>query len=299
MCASNVVRHSFEKFWKPFVRVFQVFCTSHYAVYHTNAQIYRFIYFITLSSIHVFFMIYTLKTVHYLASHEYKEIPLMGYVSFMSITGDFLEHVIAHLEPLFARKHEEEMYKRFEEINEIFSTKLDHRIDFDAVRRKQKSTIGFFVFSGLFALGLSFFTMPTGGYNILAFLLTRVVTITIIRIRRCQASFVINLLSYILTDLQQILRRSQENYGRNSTDKDLSRSEDIRYLRDIYSNVWIIKNLISCCYGWSFITFIMDFCFDSINSSYWLYVTIKSYKSRIKIIRKVTFILKILLFLKL
>lgn len=288
MCPSIVAYQSFETFWKPIVRVFQVFSVSHYAIYYKNAEIGRIIYFMLFAIVHVLLNIYTLKTVHYLGSDKENGIPLMTYVSFMGILGEVIQSAVIHLEPLFSRKCEEEMYKRLEKINKTFATKLNHQIDFEAIRKKQKYTMGFFLLSGLFTFGLSFFDLPNGTLNTYAFLITRAVTMTILRVRRCQASFVINLLSNILMDLQELLRQSQENYRTKSNDRHSDKSENMRYLRNIYSDVWLIKNLISCCFGWSFIAFIMDFCFDSINSSYWAYVSIKSYKSKIKTISELT-----------
>lgn len=274
---------AFERFWKPFVRVFQVFCVSHHSIYHSNQRIRRLVYHISFLAIHSFLMLYTLKTIHHLASPKHKEIPLMSYVSFISITGDFVEHVVAHIEPLFTRKEEEKIYQLFEEINVIFATKLNHVVDFNALRKKQNYTIGFFILSTVQAFGLSFFSLPTGGLNIFFYLLCRAAAVIIIRVRRFQSSIIINLLSNILRDLQILLKQLQENYHQNP---DSQTSENIVYLRDIYSKVWLIKNLLSSCFGWSFITFAMDYCFDLINSSYWAYITIKTYKSRMKTIRK-------------
>lgn len=308
MCSpKNFKPGAFERFWTPFIRffqvdynetpgtiysfcnfihIFQVFCVSHYSIYHRHGRIYRFLYHIAFFAMHAFIMIYTLRTIHHLASTDFKEIPLMNYVSFMSITGDFVEHAMAHIEPLFTRKQEEEMYRRFEEINTIFATKLNHIVDFEVLRKKQMYTIGFFIASTIQAFGLSFFSLPTGSFNIFFYLLCRAAAVTIIRVRRCQASIIINLLSNILMDVQILLKQLQENYGPNC---DRHMSENIIHLRDIYSNVWLLKNSFSCCFGWSFFTFVMDYCFDFINSSYWAYITIKTYKSKIKTIRKNAF----------
>ncbi|XP_055303407.1 uncharacterized protein LOC129569037 isoform X2 [Sitodiplosis mosellana] len=92
-------------------------------------------------------------------------------------------------------------------------------------------------------------------------------------------------------DLQIQLKQLQENYHRNPNNKHIK--ENIIHLRDIYSKVWLIKNRFSSCFGWSFITFAMDYCFDFINSSYWGYVTIKTYKSTLKTIHVLYYLISI------
>lgn len=226
----------------------------------------------------------TLKTIYYLGSEKHKEMPLMSYVSFISIAGDFVEHSCAHIEPLFTGKKEEEMYRRFEEINTIFARKLNHVVDFDGIWKNQKYTIGFFIVSGIQAFGLSFFSLPTGGFNITIYLICRAAAIIIIRVRRFQSSIIINLMTNTLLDVQILLKQSQENYRQNSN---RHISKNIRYLRDIYSNVWLIRKSLSCCFGYSMLTFLMDYCFDFINSSYWAYITINVIDSRLKLARKI------------
>lgn len=286
MCSSQSVHNvpgTFERFWRPFLVFFQVFGVSHYSMYHTNYRIGRFLYHMLIFAIHSFFMILTLRTTHHLASNSYKEIPLMSFISYISIVGDFVEHAMAHLEPLFTKKHEEEMYRLFEQINTIFATKLNHQVDFDALRKMQRKTIGFFIFSSIQAYGLSFFSLPTDGFETFIYLICRAGGVIIIRVRRCQCSIIINLMSNILMDLQILLKQLQENYN---SDSDENMSENIIHLRDIYSKVWLIKNRFSSSFGWSFIAFALDYCFDFINSFYWGYITIKTYKSTIKTIRK-------------
>lgn len=279
---------AFEIFWRPFVRVFQLFGVSHYSIYRSNYNVTGLLYFIGFSTLHILILVFSLKDVHYLGSSKYKQSPLMYYVSFMSISIDFIEHSVAHLEPFFARKHEEEIYRRLNVINEIFAKKLNYIINFDAVRRKHyRDTITFFVISAIVASGLSFFSLPNDGYSTTMFLLSRIGVVTIIRVRRCQASLIINYISNILMDVQILLKRQQEKHSSNSNAVASDCSERILHIRDVYSNVWLIKNLISSCFGWSFITFLMDFCFDFINSSYWAYIVIKSYKSKKKLLRKI------------
>lgn len=262
--ASKKKFRSFESFWKPYIRIFQVFCVSHYSIYRQpNQGINRLFYHITFLTMHCIAMIYTVKTLYNLRVDRFKEMALMRIVSYISSGGYFLEHAVAHLEPLFTRKHEEEIYKRFEEINTIFTKKLKYNVDFDALRKKQKYTIGFYVLSAIQAFGLSFFTYPMNNFYMLFYLLFRAIATINIRVRRFQTSVIINLLSNILGDVQTLLKRRQEN--------------NIIHLRLIYSKVLLIQKSISCCFGFSFLTFLMNYCFDVIYSSYWAYITINLY----------------------
>lgn len=286
--SSKIYRpRAFESFWKPFVRVFQVFCVSHHSIYYPKSRFHNSIYFILVSTLHITFIVYNLKNIHVMSNSEYKVSSLMYYVSFLSFVGDIVEHTVCHMEPFFMKKYEIEIYRRFEEINEIFATKLNYVTDFDAVRKRQvQSTINFFILTGIVAFGLSFFSLPEDGFSIFFHLLSRAVSITIIRLRRCQMSLLINFLSNVLLDLQILLKQQQQKYIPNSDGMSTKSSENIQYLRDIYSNVWLIKNLLSSGFGWSIITVLIDFSFDLINSSYWTYITIKTYKSTKTIIRK-------------
>lgn len=285
---------AFESFWKPFVRCSQVLCVSHYSTFHRNERVGRIIYFIIFSALHISLMVYTLINglhIQMKPSNKYKTSPLMFYVNFISVAGNFITHTVAHFEPFFSRKDEQEIYRRLNEINEIFALKLNYVTDFNAIKKKFiRGTMTFFVFAATISFGYSFFSLPTEDNTVFLFLLNRALAVVIIRARRMQAAFLINSLTNILTDLQLLLKRQQEGYRLHSTNQLSSySSENIRYLRDIYSNVWLIKNLISNCFGWSFITFLLEFSFDLINSSYWTYINIKIYASRNMIIRMLFF----------
>lgn len=274
---------AFKIFWRPFVRVFQVFCVSHFSIYRSNYKIRNVLYFIVFCTLHISVLLYALKDVHYLGNNKYKKSPLMYYVSLLSIINDLIEHVVAHFESFFVRKQEEEIYRRLDMINHIFATKLNYVVDLDEVRKTHiRDTVVFFVLSAIIATGLSFFTLPNDGYRMSLFLMSRIISVTIIRVRRCQVAIIINYTSSILMDLQILLKRQQKNYSQISNESSnfeeisLNCRENLLYIRDIYSNVWLIKNLISSCFGWSFITFLMDFCFDFINSSYWAFIVINT-----------------------
>lgn len=209
-------------------------------------------------------------------------------MNFASVTGSFVAHIVAHVEPLFTRKDENEIYQKFYDINEIFATKLNYVTDFSIIRKKFIwHTMIFFICSANVAFAYSIISLPTNEFDRIVFLVNRILACGIIRTRRCQLSFHINALSNILLDLEILLKRQQKNYRPNSTDLIPTSSENIRYLRDIYSNVWVLRNLISNCFGWSFIAFLVEYSLDLINSTYWTYMNIKVYESPNMVIRKI------------
>lgn len=280
---------AFELFWRPFVRVFQALGVSHYSIFYSNVGIYCVLNFFGISVIQISLLTYVLingPRVHYIGNATFRESPLMNYVSFMSIGGNFLTHLVAHLEPLFTQKHEIELYRRLNTINEIFALKLNYVTDFDAIRKDFiRKTISFFVFASTLSFGYSMFFLPTDAKGMVIFLICRILSVTVIRSRRCQIAFHVNNLTNILVDLGVLLKRQQEAY-RNNSNESLNSRENIRHLREIYSNAWLVKNLLSNCFGWSFITFLLEFSFELINSAYWAYVNIKLYNSIGKIIRE-------------
>lgn len=277
---------AFDRFWRPFVRIFQAFAVSHYSIFHKNIHIGHMIYFFTISLIHTRVMLHTLRHIQSVDNINYGGSPIMYYVSLISIIGNFVAHMVSNLEPLVSRKDEEEIYQKLREIDEILATKLNCFTDFNALRRKYiKHTVLYFVLTGLLSFGLSYFSMPKNG--IFPYLLNRLVSATVIRVRRCQIAFHINALTNILTNLQHLLKRQQENFRPLSSETDLSVRKNIQHIRDVYSNAWIIKNLMSSCFGWSLISMILEFSVVLINLIYWGYINATKYKSFRKIFRKV------------
>lgn len=283
---------AFDSFWKPFVRVSQAFCVSHYSIWHQSKNGFRLIYFILFGTLHISLIIYTLTNgpyLHVIVNDKYKRSSLMFYVSLMSIIGNLIAHMMAHLEPLFTKKHELEMYRKLREIDEIFATKLNYVTDFSTIRNEFiKYTVSFYIFAASLSFGYSIFTLPDDAISTAVFLLNRLIAVFVIRVRRCLIAFHVNTMTNILRDVQILLKQQQLNYRPNSTETVKSR-ENIQYLRDIYSNVWLLKNLLSSCFGWSFISFLAEFTFELINSSYWVYINVQTFKSTVKVSRKSIF----------
>lgn len=287
---------AFELFWKPFVRVFQMVCVSHYSIFYRRHRSIRIVYFVVISILHTLLMFYTLVYglhIQIRPNKQHKESPLMYYVNFISVAGNFITHTIAHVEPFFTQNQENEIYLRLNGINEIFATEFNYIVDFDAIKRKHiQHTVLFYFCSATVSFGYSFFSLPAVSSDVILFLINRILAVTVIRARRCYAALIINMQTIILQDLQILLKRQQQNYRPHTAANShvtSDASEKIHYLRDVYSNIWMINNLISDSFGWSLVTFLMEFSFDLINSSYWAYINIKSNESNNKIIRKLLF----------
>lgn len=127
--------------------------------------------------------------------------------------------------------------------------------------------------------------MPTGMVAITIFIVTRLLSVVIIRARRCLIAFHINTMTNILGDLQILLKKQQKNYHPKSMTS-IDSIENIRNLRHVYLNVWQLKNLMSSCFGWSLVLFLVEFSFEFINSFYWMYLNIGKIKSKTHIMSK-------------
>lgn len=290
---------AFESLLKPFVRFFQIVCVSNYSIFYRKKRTIRMIYFIVVSTLHTSLMFYTFLYglhIQIKPSRQHKESPLMFYVNFLSVAGNFVTHTIAHVEPFFTQNQENEIYQRLNEINEIFATRFNYSIDLDVIKRKHMQQTAFFYFcSAIVSFGYSFFSLPAACNDVILFLINRILAVIVIRSRRSYTAILIKMQTIILQDLQILLKQQQQNYRPHTAANASVASnacEKIHHLRDIYSNVWMINSLISGCFGWTLVTFLMEFSFDLINSSYWAYINIKSNESTNKIIRKLGFICK-------
>lgn len=281
-----------ESLCKLFLQFFQMLCVSHYSTFHRKHHLIRMVYFIVASALHTGLMFYTLiygLHIQIRPNELYSESTLMFYVNFLSMAGNFVTHTIAHVEAFFTQNQEKEIFRRLNEINEVFATEFNYIADFDAIKRKHMhSTVLFYFCSSAASFGYSLFSLPTASSDAALFLVNRFLAVIIIRTRRCYAALVINMQAIVLRDLQILLKRQQLNYRPHTTNahRASNASQKLLHLRDIYSNIWMVNGLISGCFGWSLVTFLMEFAFDLINSSYWAYINIKSYESSSKVIRK-------------
>lgn len=242
-------------------------------------------------AIHVGIMFYALKrglhVVETKPDDRYKESPLMYYVNCMSTLGNIVSHLTTHFETLVKGKHESEIYRKLEEIDEIFATKLKNPLDYKQLQKKYiRQTIGVFILCTFISITSTLITIPIDKDNFVR--PTLIFAILIIRGRGCQIALVLNVLCDILLDLKILLKRQQLNYRRNCSEllNGFYPAENIRYYRKIYSSIWLIKTLISDCFGWSLITFLVQFTIDLINSSYWVYINLTVFESKSMSTRK-------------
>lgn len=283
----------FESFWRPFTRIFQWLCVSHYLIFrpHLRDKFARtlpfLIYFISIATFHLTLLISSvLREFH--PEHKDSETCLLElgqskliyYVNFLSITGSFVTHMTLHLEAFFGKNSEEKIFERLKIINEIFVTKFNHSTDYKARRAKYiRQNVGTFLLAITLAFASAFTALPNLTDEIEIHFMKPVYMIPtiIIRSRWCYFSIFLNAIADTLNDLQYLLNKLNKQHEQSSEEMDgepqnFSPSEQIRYFRGIYTNVLRILMLISDSFGWSLITFLLEFSFEVIHASYWLYI---------------------------
>lgn len=283
--------NDFKLFLKPFIRVFQLFCVSHYSIFHPDLYKNRMklikilIYFILFSFLHIasicFVIIYSFDNRN-IMNKEYKESPMMYYVKIMSLVIGTITHAVIHFEALFKGKCEKELLSNFFEIHSIFATKLNYTVDYNILRKKCIHQVSNVFILSIVLLGTSWYFYTMGEFLEKSFLvLLAGLAHIILRLRYYQIAVVLTLLKDCLADLDILLKRFQ------IIQQQQQNSANIRYFRKIYSNAWTIQNLISECYGWSLIAMLTQFTLDSINTSYWIFINLKYYGAQNFTIRKI------------
>lgn len=268
----------FNAFWKPIIRVFQLLCISHYSVFQPDLKTNRLKKW-ALLLYYLFFDAMDICTLAYISIDRMnlelfpqsfnKEIPLMYYVHSIGVFGSFITHITTHIETLFKGKSEIEILEKFKEINLIFSAKLKHEVQFNVLRRKLFYESAFvFTLSAIMISAGVVITVVDYGNN---FRCTSIYGIIIVCGRGCQISFMINSLCDCLRNLEIQIKRKHRNIAIKRSGCSI---ENIQYFREIYSKIWLIKNLISECYGWSMISFLIQFTMTIINLSYSIYMNL-------------------------
>lgn len=269
----------FDAFWKPFIRIFQFLCMSHFSVFRKNLNAnqskkwFLIIYYFIFDTFHIWTITY-LTILGLEPKSQIKKSPLMYYVQCMGVYCNFLTHLTSHVETLLKGKYEVAILDKFREINRMLSVKLHHEIDFNSVRKHFfAETFLVFLLSSLLPT-LAIFTSSniTGISDNVRFL--HIYEFFILYIRGFQIAMMLNFMNYCLRQMQILLKRQQ--CDQQTT---LYPLKYIRYYRDIYSNIWLIKNLISDCYGWSLISLLVQFTLILINLPYWIYVNFKVFNS--------------------
>lgn len=274
---------AFDSFWKPFIRFFQALCQSHYSTFYFTKHFGRLIYFIAFSVCDILTNLYTIQIVWMMDKKQFKNSCLMYFVSFLSIIMHIIVHSMCHFESIATRKEENEIYRRYREIDEIFALKLGYVQDFSAIRKNCISPVVYYwIFGGAVSFITSLYSIPTDESMLVQIIFTLLHTsnLFINRSRRCQVSIHISFLTHTLIDLKVLLERQHRDDPLKPNSL-----ESIRYLRDIYSSAWLITKLINKCFGWTLVFILIEFTVDLINSSYQFYLNIRIYKSNFQTIR--------------
>lgn len=284
------ISNEFKSFWQPLARCMQTLCISHYCIFRPNLQhnrkkcILHLAYFFAFFAIHISIVVLiTSKGLNHVPEQnkiKHKDSQLMFYVTSLSIISGFITHLITHLETLFNGKHDEEIYIKLNIITNILATKLNHATNFKARRPKYiQRTMGMFAFSTFLAAASSFVPLPKLYYEKYFLQPKLIFAVLIIRARWCYISFFLNTIADTLDDLQLLLKQQQSRSCQYASDHPEHKFErdKIRYFREIYTNVWYITTLMSNCFGCSLISFLVEFTFEVISASYWLYININFY----------------------
>lgn len=241
------------------------------------------IYFIVCSTTYIIFVFSTIYSAS-IDDTDYEEDkqkgrPLMYYVNTLSTFGSYATHLAIPLENLFYGKQEKEICKKFQIISDIFTTKLNYIPDYKTRRIKYMyRTVLLFVFDILLAYASVFATLPDSDDDYTSFLQpTVMIGIIILRVRWCQIALFLNVIADTLCDLQVLLKQQQmqsiietNNQLRNKLIR-----QRIQCFRDIYSNIWLITTLMSDCFGWSLIAFLIKVTLELINGAYWFYINLR------------------------
>lgn len=301
--SKNVVNsNGFQDFWKPFTRFFQALCVAHYSIYRQNLRGNRLksvlflMYFLCISAVHISLVVSTMRKglrceneipEHRFAKH--KESAVMYYVNSFTMIGAFVTHLTSHLEPLLCGKREEDIYKELKSIDQIFTSKLNYVIDYKIRRVKYiKHNVGTFVLASILAISSSFTTLPDMYHDKYFLQPILIFAVIINRGRWCYIAFFLNAIADTLDDLQILLIEQQLQSHKQSIEPSKCNyvRENIKYLREIYTRVCLVVSSTSDCFGFSLITFLLEFTVEIISACYWLYINFSFYGSMDLNIRK-------------
>lgn len=151
-----------------------------------------------------------------------------------------------------------------------------------------RQTVSVFVFTILLSILSSLIKLPISNHDKYFCQTIFIFAIIIIRCRACHIALFLNVITDILNDLQVSLKQHQTKSHNRPNDSHFKR-ENTRYLREIYSNMWLIKTMLSGCFGWSILTYLFEFSIELINSSYWLFINVNSYGSNDLNTRKIKY----------
>lgn len=308
-----VLSNEFEAFWWPFIRVIQLCCASNYKIFRsTNRKsslksFLLLVYFLLFTAINM--SLVTIATARGLQCEEirnntykpqHKESTLMYYINSLTVLGNFIAHSTVHLEALLCGTREKELFQKLNVIDGIFSTKLNHQLNYKAkCTRYMRKIVSAFAVSCILCTASSFSALPEQQHDKYFMQPILILGCVTNRIRWCYIALILSSMADTLNDLQILLRHHQIK-SQNQSDQHPENSkvyDRICYIREIYSNTWNAITLFSDCFGWTFITFLLSLALQLINASYWLYINMSVYKSMDVNIRKMNYTLKLRIFL--
>lgn len=286
------VPNEFEHFWRPFIRVFQVFCVSNYSIspLHIRNRFLKFIplaYFMLFSSLHILPVLFAItKGLQSNEQHglKYKENTLVYYVNFLSVVSTVVTHMTVHLEPLFAFEGEEELYEKFKKIDTVLVSKLGFVTNYKTRRTIYiRKTVGTIIMSVVLIVASTVSDTSDSNSDIKARLFNPVLIITIVitRSRWCYTALYLNMLADTLKDLHILLKQHQlQSFKKSKNHLEKSKTrEKIRFLREIYTKTSRVATLVGEAFGWSLIALLIEVTFKAINACYWLYINQRFYGS--------------------
>lgn len=290
--------NGFHNFWQPFIRVFQALCISHYSVFrHNDSKSKIFLaYFVVITLCNMVALVVSIRGgrfnredfVFVDGETKFKGSPLMYYINALSIFSSLVIHSTIALEVIFVGKQENEICEKLKLIDDIFSTKLSHMVNYKIFRIRYFKIVGIFVIAIILAISCAFSPLPEVYYD--KFFMTPLMLIGVIisRARWCQIALYLNIIADTLDELQHLLKRQQiQSYQQtNEETRGTFDPERLRYIREIYSDMWFIVSLMSDCFGWTLLTFLIKITLESINGSYWIYINWNLYGSTALYARK-------------
>lgn len=297
------VPNDFETFWRPFIRVAQLCCASHYNIFrskHRKNSIKSFVlpaYFSLYILVNI--SLVTLATIRGLQCEAntnitykplHKESALMYYINSLTVLGNSITFLIVHLEAVLCGKPEVKLFGKLNMVDDIFLLKLNHKIDYNVRRSKfiRKIVIAF-ALSCILCTASSFSPLPEQHHDKYFMQPILILGCVTNRVRWCYIALILSNVAETLNDLQILLRQHQiKNRKGSKNEQEVNEEYDrIRYIREIYSTIWCAIASLSDCYGWTIISFLLSSTLHSINACYWLYINMNIYKSMDLNIRKI------------
>lgn len=288
--ATPLSEMGFSHFARPFVLIFQLFGLSHYGLSRPDVTNHR----LKLNLLRTYLIVHVVfhATIVYYSSAVGVTIRLHGMedyhistfcviVNVWSRCSEILSFLLIPIETYFKRKSEQQIFETIECIDALLQQKMKYDVDNRMRCRRQlvRTWLWFVVSVAILTTSLSIsvpLDMSNRSYGISVMLFT----LFILRLRIFQTAFFINAVIGLLDDLKMAMQRQQQRFKYN-----IAGWRDIQYARKIYSKIWLLRILISECYGVSMIFFVTDSSAKLVTSAYWIFLNSQSVQSTVLDIR--------------